>query len=89
VLLASDLIVRVVRQRCLFGDADTEGGISKTNGMLALFTCACVKGMCLLLPFSPLKSQVPFTAALDALKSINPHVKYLESWYKVRRTAHL
>ena len=42
----------------------------------------------LLLPCSPLKSQVPFTATLDALKSINPHVKYLESWYKVRRTAH-
>ena len=44
--------------------------------------------MCFALPFSPLKEQVPFTATLDALKVINPHVKYLESWYKVRRTAH-
>ena len=40
----------------------------------------------MLLPSSPLKSQVPFTATLDALKAINPHVKYLESRYKVRRT---
>ena len=53
--------------------------------VLAPLLSAYCKAMCLALPFSPLKSQVPFTATLDALKSINPHVKYLESWYKVRR----
>jgi hypothetical protein len=26
---------------------------------------------------------VPFTAALEGLKAINPHTKYLETWYKV------
>jgi hypothetical protein len=29
------------------------------------------------------KEDVPFTAVLDGLKAVNPHTKYLESWYKV------